>query len=132
MGIGEQFSELATSLGAELKQGKKGRYTLTWVVAKRKSFLSSKKLTYRAKFRIDREAGELSFSESLTESGGGLSTGSGDGFKTETYKTGGGRREGNLREQSSLLGKKYQVDFDWQMVRNRVREIAESNGLEFK
>ena len=132
MGIEEQFSELAESLGAELKQKKKGRYALTWVVAKRKSFLSSKKLTYRAKFQVDAKKQELSFSESLAETGGGLSAGSGGGFETETYKTGKGGREGKLREQSVLLGKKYQVDFDWQMVRNRVREIAEANGLAFK
>ncbi len=112
---------------------KRGIYSLEVVVAERKAFLSKKKLTYSAKFRIDDESHELRFTEMLAEAGSGVSAGdSGFGFKKETYKTGFGAREGTIDEQSNLLGKQYAYTFDFKMVRAFVENAAVQAGYAFK
>lgn len=108
------------------------------VIAERKSFLNNKKLMYIAKMRISDEAKEIKFTEMLIESGFGLSSGltsdisPGFGFKTETYNTFSGPREGSITEQSNLFGKKYDYKFDWGTVRKNVEEIAKKNNYQFK
>ena len=105
MSLIDEVTVYAEELGAELSD-KKGVYKVEVLIAERKAFLSKKKLRYIAKFRINDDAKELKFTEMLAESGSGLSSGGGDfdggmstgfGFKTETYKTGGGGREGSGR-----------------------------------
>ncbi len=117
---------------------KKGIHAFETVIAERKSFLSRKKLTYSAKLRVDDAAKQIKFTEMLKESGFGLTSGAGDGmspgfgFKTESYNTLSGSREGSIKEQSDLFGKKYEYKFDWGTVRHGVEEVAKQNGYQFK
>lgn len=132
----DDLKHIAKSLSADVKE-KKGVYTLERTIAERKVFLSRKKLTYRAKFRIDEDRKELRFTEMLQESGSGMSTGDsefgpGFGFRKESYKVGGGPREGTIEEQSTLFGKQYAYTFDFAQVRTSFQEAAAKAGYEFK
>jgi hypothetical protein len=98
------------------------------VVAERKTFLSRKRLVYRASIRVDEEKREVHLSESLTESGLGLASESGVGFKTETYRTGRGPREGGIAEQSKLFGKVYAYTFDHGAIRAKIEALAREHG----
>jgi hypothetical protein len=111
---------------------------MEYVIAERTSFLSKKKLVYVAKYRIDGNNREVRFTEMLRESGSGLS-GSGDfnsspgfGFRKETYKTGGGPREGTIEEQSSLFGAKYNYTFNFKAIRVAVEKKARQAGFAFR
>lgn len=133
-----QIKQYADGLGAELKE-KKGAWTLKSVVAERKAFLSKKKLEYVARFRVDEGSGTLRFSEMLKETGSGVSSGGMDGdispgfgFKKESYKTGGGPREGTIEEQSNLFGKQYEYAFDFNEIRGKFEQLAADNGLTFE
>lgn len=116
---------------------KKGLVTVEVVVAERKAFLSRKKLVYVARYRIDEGQRELRFTEMLKESGFGLAGGQefdgspGFGFKKETYRTGGGGRQGTIEAQSSLFGKRYNYTFDWQSIRGAVEARARDAGFAF-
>jgi hypothetical protein len=135
----EEVQKIATGMSAELKE-KKGIYSLEAVVAERKAFLSKKKLTYRAKFRIDDANKEVRFTEVLIEGGFGLSS-SGDGmdmgmspgfgFKKETFNTMSGARQGGIEEQSSLFGKKYEYKFDFKKIRTEIEAKAKEEGYKF-
>lgn len=113
-------------------------YTVEYVVAERKSFLSKKKLVYIAKYRIDEVKREVRFTEMLKQSGFGLSgSGSFDGspgfgFKKETYKTLGSAKEGTIEEQSTLFGKKYNYTFNFKTIREAVQEKVREAGFTFK
>jgi hypothetical protein len=119
---------------------KKGLWEFSATVAERKAFLSTKKLTYSLKMRIDDSARLVRFSEMLMEAGSGLSTGgdfdsgmsSGFGVKKETYNTFGGARQGSIEEQSSLFGKDYTYQFDFKEIREQVKGIAEKAGYTFE
>lgn len=117
---------------------KKGVWDFSTVIAERKAFLSKKKLTYSLKMRIDDNAKIVKFSEMLTESGSGLSSGSDDGisggfgFKTESYNTFSGARQGTIEEQSTLFGKDYSYRFDFNQVRSMVQDIAIKAGYKFE
>ncbi|MEI6144377.1 MAG: hypothetical protein WCP91_02170, partial [Candidatus Berkelbacteria bacterium] len=74
---------------------KKGVWEFSAVIAERKAFLSSKKLTYSARVKIVDDEKAIHFSEMLIEAGSGLSSGgfdsdsgmsTGFGFKTESQK----------------------------------------------
>ena len=133
----------AKEFGADLNE-KKGVWEFGKLIAERKAFLSKKKLTYSAKFRIDEESKTVIFTEMLTEKGSGLSSGggfdsdmgmsSGFGFKKEVYKSGRGGREGSIEEQSNLFGKDYHYNFDYKEVLKKFEEIIKQNGykLEYK
>ncbi len=136
MHILEEIIQYFKSLPAEIT-GKKGLFTVEYVIAERKTFLSKQKLTYIAKFRVDEEKKQIRFTEMLKESGFGLSSGdiegsTGFGFKKETYKTGMGPREGSIQEQSALFGKKYSYTFDFNAIRSAIEQKAQAAGLEFK
>ena len=135
MALIDDISGMASSIGAELKE-KKGAYTLTMVVAERKALLTRKKLEYIAKFRVDDAAREMRFTEMLKETGSGISSGSEDispgfGFKTETYKTGAGPREGNITQQSNYFGKQYSYSYDWSAIRKWMEQAAQATGYSF-
>jgi hypothetical protein len=111
------------------------------IIAERKAFLSSKKLTYSAKMKIDDDAKLVIFSEMLLEAGSGFTSGGGGfddgmstgfGFKTESYKTMSGAREGNIQEQSNLFGKTFEYKFDYKEIRSKVEETVKVSGFEFK
>ena len=136
MALQDDLAAYAKSIPADLKE-KKGVYTLEFTVAERKAFLSKKKLTYSAKFRIDDAAKELRFTEMLKEASSGMSSGDSDfgpgfGFKKESYKTGTEPREGAIDEQSTLFGKQYTYTFDFKQVRMAVEAAAAAAGYAFK
>ena len=117
---------------------KKGVWEFSTTIAERKAFLSKKKLTYSLKLKIDEDAKAVKFSEMLTEAGSGLSTGgdfdsgsTGFGFKTESYNTFGGTRQGTIEEQSNLFGKNYSYQFDFKVIRLMVQSIVEKAGYTF-
>ncbi len=120
---------------------KKGLWEFSSLIAERKAFLTKKRLTYSAKIRIDDGSKVVKFSELLTEEGSGFSAGGsydddgispGFGFKTETYNTFKGAREGNIEEQSNLFGKKYEYKFDYKEIRSKVAEAVKSAGYGFE
>ena len=136
MSLVDKVSEFTKSLSGDLKENK-GVYTLDLTIAERKAFLSKQKLTYTAKFRIDEDKKEVRFTEMLKESGMGLSSGGSDmspgfGFKTESYNTFSGAREGNIEEQSSLFGKKYSYSFDYKTIRKQLEDLSKEEGYDFK
>lgn len=120
---------------------KKGVWEFSSIIAERKAFLSTKKLTYSARIKIDENTKLVMFSEMLMEVGSGLSSGNdfgdtgmstGFGFKTETYNTMSGAREGNIEEQSNLFGKKFDYKFGYKEIRSKVEETTKAAGYEFK
>jgi len=121
----------------EIKKGLTGQWSekngileYQVVVAERKAFLSTKKLTYIAKMRIDDAGKTVKFTEMLKEAGAGLDASI--GFKTETYSTGFGKpREGSIQEQSDQFGKQYQYSFDWSTVRTIVEKLSIDSGYQF-
>ncbi len=132
----DDIKTVVSAVPAQLKE-KSGLYSFEFTVAERKAFLSTKKLTYRASFRIDESKKELRFSEMLKESGSGISSGTdgispGFGFKAETYKTGMGPREGGIAEQSALFGKHYNYRFDYASIRKAIEDAAVKAGYGFK
>ena len=128
----DEIKKFVEGIPATLKE-KRGVYSVGFTVAERKVFLSKKKLTYSAKFRVDEEKKELRFTEMLKESGFGMSSGdSGFGFKKESYKTGTGSREGSIEEQYKLFGAQYSYTFDFSKVRTFVEKEAVKAGYAFK
>ncbi len=132
----DEIKRIAKEIPAELKE-KKGLFSIEFTIAERKGMFAKKKLTYEAKFRLDEVKKELRFTEMLKESGSGLSSGDSDfgpgfGFKTETYKTGAGGREGNIKEQSDLFGKQYSYTYDYSKIRTLIESEAIKAGYAFK
>lgn len=123
------------SYGGEWKE-KKGVWEFKATIAERKAFLSKKKLTYSARIRIDDEVKEVKFSEMLIEAGSGLSSGggfdsemsTGFGFKSESYNTMKGPREGSIKEQSNLFGKKFEYNFKYEEIREKVEAVIKKAG----
>jgi len=119
---------------------KKGVWDFSATIAERKAFLSKKKLNYTAKMRIDENTKVVKFSEMLIEAGSGLSSGgglddgmsTGFGFKTESYNTFKGARQGTIEEQSTLFGKDYSYNFDFKEARLKVKDIVEKAGYQFE
>ena len=132
----DELKKMVKAIPADLKE-KKGVYSIEFTVAERKVFLSKKKLTYSAKFRVDEERKELRFTEMLKEASSGMSSGdsefgSGFGFKKETFRTGAGPREGTIHEQSVLFGKQYAYKYDFSKVRTSMESEAVKAGYAFK
>jgi hypothetical protein len=138
MDIREEIKKIAETIPTEVSDDGQ-KLSLEFVVAERKALLSTKKLTYKAKIKIDDSQKELAFSEMLKESGFGLSGGTGGsdmspgfGFKKETYSVGlGGERSGSIEEQSNLFGKKYDYKFDYAKIRNQIEKAAKDAGYKF-
>jgi hypothetical protein len=137
MSLQEEIKQVFADFRGEVSE-KKGLFSVECVVAERKSFLSKKKLVYIAKYRIDEDKREVRFTEMLKETGSGLSSGvdfdssPGFGFKTESYKTWGGAREGAIEEQSNLFGKKYNYTFDFKTIRGAIEKKVQEAGFVFK
>ena len=128
----DSIKAFVEGIPATLKE-KRGSYSVEVTVAERKAFLSKKKLTYSAKFRVDEDKKELHFTEMLKESGAGVSAGEGGfGFKKESYKTGAGPREGSIEEQSTLFGAQYNYTFDFSKVRAFIESEAVKAGYAFR
>ncbi len=114
-------------LGGEVEE-RGGGIEFTKVLAERRVFLARKKLVYRARLRVDAGARAVHLSESLTETSSGLAPESGFGFKTETYKTRAGPREGDIAERAKLFGKAYTYTFDHGAVRKAIEALAQEHG----
>ena len=132
----EEIRKITQKIPAELKE-KKGLFSVEFTVAERKVLISKKKLTYIAKFRLNEAKKELHFTEMLKESGSGFSSGDSDfspgfGFKTETFKTGAGGREGSIKEQSDLFGKQYSYTYDFSKIRTLIEAETVRAGYSFK
>jgi hypothetical protein len=132
----DKINDFVKTLPAELKESK-GIQSFEFVLAERKSFLSTQKLTYSAKFRIDDSKKEVKFTEMLKESGMGLTNSdsgmsTGFGFKTESYNTFSGAREGTIEEQSTQFGKKYSYTFDYASIRKKIEALSQEEGYGFK
>jgi len=132
----DEIRKMVKAIPADLKE-KKGVYAVEFTVAERKVFLSKKKLTYSARFRVDEEKKELRFTEMLKEASSGMSSGdsefgSGFGFKKETFRTGVGPRQGTIHEQSELFGKQYTYRYDFSKVRSSMESEAVKAGYAFK
>ena len=132
----DQIKEFLAGIPATVKE-KRGVYSVKFIVAERRVFLSKKKLTYSARFRVDEDKKELRFTELLKESGSGMSTGDseigpGFGFKKESYKTSAGPHSGSIEEQSRLFGKQYSYTFDFSQVRASIENLAIDAGYAFK
>ena len=120
---------------------KKGLWEFSTIIAERKAFLTSKKLTYSMKLRIDDAAKTVKFSEMLMEANSGISSGGdfdsgmsgGFGFKKESYNTiSGGGRQGSIEEQNKLLGKDFTYKFDYSEIRSKIHTLAEGAGYTFE
>ncbi|OGC50526.1 hypothetical protein A2716_04965 [candidate division WWE3 bacterium RIFCSPHIGHO2_01_FULL_40_23] len=136
MALLDKIREFAKTIPAEVKESK-DTYTLEFVLAERKAFLTKQKLTYTAKFKIDESSKELRFTEMLKETGIGLSSGDSDmspgfGFKAESYNTSSGAREGTIEEQSKIFGEKYSYNFDYSSVRKKLEELSKEESYNFK
>lgn len=137
MDLPEEIKQVFAAFPAKISE-KDGVFTVEYVIAERTSFLSKKKLVYRARYRIDATMREVRFTELLRESGFGLSGGGGFdsspgfGFRTETYSTGTGPREGTIEEQSDLFGAKYDYTFDFRAIREAVERKALNAGFAFR
>lgn len=133
----EQIQNILQSYGGTWKN-KNDVWEISCVIAERKAFLSTKKLTYSARFKIYEPQKLIVFSEMLVETGSGLSSGVGDGmsagfgFKAESYNTMNGGREGTIEEQSSLFGKKFEYKFNYREIRSKIENFANTNGYELR
>jgi len=130
MALSQDILGYAQELAADIKE-KKGVYTLSLIVAERKTFLSKQKLTYRAKFRIDDTQKLVKFTEMLLESSSGMN--SGTDFQTQNFRTGkGGQQESVIEKQSVQFGKKYTYEFDFKTIRGKIESLAEEAGYDFQ
>jgi hypothetical protein len=114
-------------------------FLLDFIIARRKAFLRTDKLMYHSRLKVDVNKNEIIFFEILKESGAGVGAGGADefgtgfGFKVEKTKIGSdGRREGVIKQQSDLFGKKYEYEFDYEKVRQDAESIARRSGFDFK
>ena len=135
----EEIKKALKSYNGDWKENR-GVWEFSATIAERKAFLSKKKLTYSAKMRIDDDAKVVKFSEMLIEAGSGFTSGggfddgmsTGFGFKTESYNTTSGAREGSVEEQSNLFGKKFEYKFDYKEIRSKAEEAARSADYRFE
>ena len=136
--IKEVMIELGKNYPAPFKEKRGNIFLLDFLVAKRGTFLNIQKLTYSARLRIDDKNKQVKFFEILKETGAGLGSGGADefgtgfGFKVEKTGLKGKEREGTIKEQSVLFGKKYNYEFDFEKVREAIKEIATKFGYSFK
>lgn len=137
MSFKEGIKKITADLAGDLRE-KNDVFTISKTIAERKFLLSTRKLVYSARISIDEKDKTLVFSESLKETGFGWPIGGeteispGFGFKTESYKTGMGPREGIIEEQSNLFGKKYNYHFDFAKFRGLFENLATQSGYAFR
>ncbi len=133
----KELMELGKNYPGGFSEKRGNLFLLDFIVAERKAFLRTDRLTYSAKLKIDETKKQLIFFEILKESGAGMSSGglddygSGFGFKVEKTKIGPGGREGSIEQQSELFGKKYNYSFKFEKIRNEIKELAEKHGFTF-
>ncbi len=111
--------------------------TMSRVIAERKAFLSTARLEYVARIRLDEARRGLRFSEQLKESGVGLSSGGDDnlpgGFSAQrtSFNT---RTDGiaeTIEQEAARFGASYPHDFPYALVREQVAGLAQAQGYRF-
>lgn len=137
--IKSDIMELGRNYPSEFREARNNILNLEITVAERKAFLSRQRLTYRCSLKIYDNDKIVKFFEILKESGAGVSAGSidddfspGFGFKAEKTKIGFSGREGNIKEQSDLFRQKYEYNFNFEKIRNEIKEIADRYGYEMQ
>jgi hypothetical protein len=107
------------------------------LIAERKVFLSTKKLEYSGRVKIDETNKEVIFSDKLSETGSGLTFGTDSdigpsiGFSTTTYNSGINGKSGTIEEQSTLFGKDYNFTFKFEDIRLKVTRVCVNEGYKF-
>lgn len=136
--MNDAIEKVVSEVGGKMTE-KKGLVSVEATIAERKAFLSTKKLTYSFRVRVDEETKTVHFSEMLKEAGSGFSSGgfdsemsTGFGFKKETYNTTSGAREGSIEESSKLFGKTFEYKFDYAKVRRELEAAAKKDGYRFE
>jgi len=135
--IKEDLVELGRNYPKNFIEKRNNIFLLSFVVAQRKAFLRTDRLTYQCRLKVDDNKKEIIFFEILKESGAGVSTGgaddfgSGFGFKVEKVRINNRGRHGTVKEQSTLFGKKYNYEFNFEKIRQDVESIAEKYGFNF-
>lgn len=135
--IKEDLVELGRNYPKNFIEKRNNIFLLSFVVAQRKAFLRTDRLTYQCRLKVDDNKKEIIFFEILKESGAGVSTGgadefgSGFGFKVEKAKIGTNGRQGTIKEQSNLFGKKYNYEFNFEKIRQDVENLAKKYGFNF-
>ncbi|HHB76284.1 MAG TPA: hypothetical protein ENK84_07050 [Desulfobulbus sp.] len=127
----DEIKQTLAGYSGAWKEKRKGRYQFSYTVAERKVFLSTRRLVYTARFRINEKKKEIIFSEMLKESSSGLLAASGFGFKAESYNTLSRARKGIIEEQSRLFGRDYTYCFDFSEIRGKIEKIVRTNGYLF-
>ena len=136
--IKEALIELSRNYPVPFKEKRGNIFLLDFLVAKRGTFLNIQKLTYSARVRVDEQNKQVKFFEILKETGAGLGSGGADefgtgfGFKVEKTVLKGKERQGTIKEQSELFGKKYSYEFDFEKVREAIKEITSRFGYSFE
>jgi len=101
------------------------------VIAERKAFLLTKKLTYSARFKIYEPQKLVVFSEMLTEAGSRLAPDSFD-FKVESKNAKSKSHESSIEEQSAVFGKKFEYKFDYKEIRLKLEKLAVNTGYQLR
>lgn len=131
MALKDSLIELSKDFPETFKEQRDGSLLMQFVIAERKAFLSKKRLLYKSRLRVNDEKKEVTFFEMLSESSSGLSADSGVSFQKETYGIKGKEREGTIEEASRLFGKDYKYNFEYQKIREAVKQEAERNNYTF-
>ncbi|MCL4367657.1 MAG: ribonucleoside-triphosphate reductase [Actinobacteria bacterium] len=135
MSLQDDLVAAGSAFPAPLEPQKDGSLAMEMLIAERKAFLSKRKLTYKCKLRADDGARCVTFWEMLVEKSSGVSGGDdmapGFGFKKETFGTKGMERSGSIEEASRLFGKDFDYTWDYAVVRDAVRGVAEAAGYNF-
>ena len=133
MSLQEDIKKAAEESSMEVKE-KGDALIFKKVIAERKILIFRRKLEYIGKAKIDEEKKKVYFTEMLKETGFGSGSedmATGVGYKTETFKTEVGPREGVIEEQSKLFGKSYDYEFDFSEFRKKIENIVLESGYEF-
>lgn len=135
--IKEKIINLGNNYPQKFRERRGNILTLDFVVAQRKAFLRTDKLTYHCKLKINDHDKKVIFFETLRESGAGVSTGgydefsTGFGFRTEKTSIRGKERESTIEQKSNLFGKKYDYTFEFGKIRKDIKKVADSHGYSF-
>ncbi len=114
-----------------------GLWELTSVIAEKKGFFSTGKLTFSAKFRVNEADKEVIYNEALFEKIMGLDAKFGRGFSRfglRKLKTGSGPGglDSIFSDHSDLIGKQDGYTFRFRQIRNAVKKAVEEEGYTFR
>ena len=105
--------------------------TLKRVIAEHSAFMATARLEYQARVRVDDARWEVHFTELLKESGSGLTSGDDDGMspgfgiQKTSYNTATDGIQEAIEDQVARYGKKFTIDFRYDLVRDQVKSIAD-------